>query len=130
MTAEIWQPDIQFYAQDERSWAIRSVCLEILAVLEKILKLKGQPEAYRPDLLTLYATLENFDGMLRSLEIEPDMHPDIDLDSAHPVMVTEWLACQLQPWTGPDLDYLNQDILEMLLETFYVYFDAEPSEQL
>lgn len=130
MTAESWQPDAQFYAQNERSWTIRSICLEILAALEMVLKLKHRPEAYRPDLLNLYSRLERLDGMLRSLDIGANMHPDIELGDAHPNLVAEWLASHLLPWTGPDLDHLDPDALETLLDIFYLYFDAAPPEGL
>ena len=129
MTAEIWQPDANFYEQSPRSSLIRSTCIEILTILEKVYKLKGRSKEYLPDLLVLYSQLEMYDGNLQDLGVDLEMHPDIDLDSADSDMVAEWLASQLQVWTGPQIDNLvDPESFQYMMETFYVYFDAIPPE--
>lgn len=131
MAAEIWLPDSHFFVQSERAWLIRSVCLDILTVLEKVAKMKGRPESYRNDLLTLYSQLEMAEGVLKTLDVTEGMHPDIQLTEAetHPDDLAEWLASQLLPWTGPDLDSLTDPVtVELILHTYYVYFDADPPE--
>ena len=135
MAAEIWLPDSHYYVQCERAWLIRSVCLDILAVLEKILKIRNRvpflPYLYRNDLLNLYSHLEMADGALKTLGVVDEMHPEIQITQAetHPEELAEWLASQLLPWTGPDLDTLVDPVtIELILHTFYVYFDAAPPE--
>lgn len=131
MAAEIWLPDSHFFVQSERAWLIRSACLDILTVLAKVNKLKRRPESYRNDLLALYSQLEMAEGALKTIGIIDGMHPDIQLTQAetHPDDLAEWLASQLFPWIGPDLDRLvDPTTIELVLDTFYVYFDAAPPE--
>lgn len=133
MTAEIWQPDEKFYKQNQRSWLLRSACLDTLAILERILKIKSRvpfmPYIYRDDLLDLYSQLEMADGIFQELGIDGKKLLLDRLEEADPVTIAEWLASELQPWTGPKIDTLNDpNILEELLQIFYVYLDASPPE--
>lgn len=130
MANENWKPDIEFYAQDEHSWAIRSTCIAILNILERVTKLKSRSaNTHRSDILNLYADLERLDGLLCSLEITKHMHPEIIInDDTHPNLVAEWLAGQLQPWTGPDLDNLTPNTIKLLIKTFHLYFDIIPPQ--
>lgn len=131
MPAELWQPDAEFYNQNPRSARIRDVCVEVITLLEKVYQYRGRPDAYQRDLLAFYSQLELLDGRLISLGISLAMHPNIILEEADSIQLAEWLASQLEVWTGPSLDFLVDDrrLLE-IIECYRIYFDIDPPEEI
>lgn len=130
MSEERWRPDANFFEQSGRSSHIRGVCLEILAILEKVYQFKGRSSlSYRQDLLNLYSVLELYDGYLIELGIDQGTLLKVKLEETDPDTLAEWLASQIIVLTGPTIDTFDDlNILSSLLETFNYYFDAPPPE--
>ncbi len=96
-----WRPNISFYRSNPRSNAIRETCIPAINALDRLLRDPGVGK--NPDLRSsMYSQLEEANGKLVELGIEPGMHlgKPFGAFQASSVTAAEFLASQLIPLTG------------------------------
>ena len=132
MTTESWQRSRNFFNQNDQSAEIRNICLEILPILESVLKVKNRtpymPYLHRNDLLNLYPHLEILEAKLLELGITPNMHEHIVPEEADQIALAEWVASQIFPYLGPRIDSTATDELKILLNFAHFFLDADIPE--
>lgn len=113
---EKWRPNRDFYLSNPRSTELRGVSLAVIKCLYSLLHV---PEIIQDveKQREIYAELEAHNSRLIELGITPDMQVELDPEvyRQNPVIMAEWVAGQLIPFTGRRI-VSEAEVLPMIQE--------------